>query len=60
MGRVDVPDIPIAGTSSRTFFDGRDVFLTDDLGLSTMCDRLRKEHGFAIHAESLKDYVARC
>jgi hypothetical protein len=42
------------------FLDGRDVFLTDDLGLSTMCDRLRKEHGFAIHAESLKDYVARC
>lgn len=40
---------------------GRDVFLTDDLGLSTMCNRLREELGFAIHAESLKDYVAwRC
>jgi hypothetical protein len=40
--------------------DRRDVFLTDDLALRTMCDRLRKEHGFAIHAESLTDYVARC
>jgi hypothetical protein len=40
--------------------DGRDVLLTNDLGLRTMCDRLRKERGLAVHAESLEDYVARC
>ena len=38
---------------------GRDVLLTDDLGLETMCDRLRNEHNFHIHAESLRGYIAR-
>jgi hypothetical protein len=38
---------------------GRDILLTDDLALRTMCDRLRNEHGFAVHAESIKTYVAR-
>lgn len=38
---------------------GRDVLLTDDLALRTMCDRLRNEHGFSVHAESLSSYVAR-
>ncbi len=37
----------------------RDVLLTDDLALRTMCDRLRREHGFPAHAESLLSYVAR-
>jgi hypothetical protein len=40
--------------------DERDVFLTDDLGLRSMCHRLREEHGFAAHAQSLTAYVARC
>ena len=38
--------------------DGRDVFLTDDAGLRTACDRLRDEYGFPVCAESLRDYVA--
>ncbi len=38
--------------------DGRDVFLTDEVGLRTISARLRDEYGFPIHAESLQDYVA--
>jgi hypothetical protein len=38
---------------------GRETLITDDLGLKTMCDRLRNEHGFPVHAESLRSYVAR-
>lgn len=37
----------------------RDVLVTDDLGLRTMCERLRLEHAIAIVAESLADCVAR-
>lgn len=36
----------------------RDVLLTDDRGLRTMCNRLG-EHGFRVEAESLLRYVAR-
>jgi hypothetical protein len=39
---------------------GRDVLITDDQGLRTMCDRLRDEHGFAVRAESICSYAARC
>ena len=35
----------------------RDVFLTDDVGLRTICARLHDEYGFCIYAESLPDYV---
>jgi hypothetical protein len=38
---------------------GRDVLVTDDQGLLTMCRRLRDEHGIEIVAESLADYAAR-
>ena len=38
--------------------NGRDVFLTDDVGSRTICTRLRDEYGFPIYAESLRDYVA--
>jgi hypothetical protein len=38
---------------------GRDVLVTDDLALRTMCDRLRNEHGFLVHGEALRSYVAR-
>lgn len=38
---------------------GRDFLLTDDLALRSMCDRLRNDHGFPVHAESLSSYVAR-
>jgi hypothetical protein len=38
---------------------GRDILVTDDLPLRTMCDRLRNEHGFPVHAEPLSGYVAR-
>jgi hypothetical protein len=38
---------------------GRDALITDDLGLRTMCDRLRDEHGLAVHAESVVGYSAR-
>jgi hypothetical protein len=37
----------------------RDVLLTDDLALRTMCDRLRNEHGLSVYAESLSSYLAR-
>jgi hypothetical protein len=37
--------------------DGRDVLITDDEGLHTMCDRLRAEHGLAVRAEGLSEYV---
>jgi len=37
----------------------RDVLLTDDEGVRTMCDRLRSEHGFPVDAESMCSYVAR-
>jgi len=40
--------------------DDRDILVTDDLALRTMCNRLRKEHGFDVHAESLEAFVARC
>ncbi len=39
--------------------DGRDVFLTDDVGARTICARLRAEYGFPIYAESLRDYVTK-
>ena len=38
--------------------DGRDVFLTNDVGIRTICTRLRDEYGFPSYAESLRDYVA--
>jgi hypothetical protein len=38
---------------------GRDVIVTDDRALRAMCDRLRDEHGLAVQAESLLDFVAR-
>ena len=38
---------------------GRDILLTDDVALKTMCDRLRKEHGLLVEAESLSSYIAR-
>jgi hypothetical protein len=38
---------------------GRDVLVTDDKGIRTMCRRLRDEHGFDVVAESLTDYAAR-
>jgi hypothetical protein len=37
----------------------RDVLITDDGPLRALCRRLREEHGFAIEAESLAEYVAR-
>jgi hypothetical protein len=37
----------------------RDVLLTDDLALRTMCDRLQSEHGLPVRAESLAGYVMR-
>jgi hypothetical protein len=39
--------------------DGRDVLVTDDLALRTLCDRLRNEHRLPVHAESLSGSVAR-
>jgi hypothetical protein len=38
---------------------GRDVLVTEDPGMLTMCRRLRDEHGFDITAELLPDYAAR-
>jgi hypothetical protein len=38
--------------------DGRDVFVTDDKRLLTMCHRLNEEYGFSIVAMSLGDYLA--
>jgi hypothetical protein len=35
----------------------RDVFVTDDRALLAVCRRLRDEHGFAIEAASLADYL---
>jgi hypothetical protein len=37
----------------------RDILVTDDLGMRTMCRRLRDEHAFDITAESLAEYAAR-
>jgi hypothetical protein len=37
---------------------GRDVLVTDDRGMRTMCRRLRDEHGFEVKAQSLTDYAA--
>jgi hypothetical protein len=37
----------------------RDVLVTDDRGMRTMCARLRDEHGFEITVESLAEYAAR-
>jgi hypothetical protein len=39
--------------------EGRDLFVTDDKGLLTMCQRLRDEHDVAIHATRLEECVAR-
>lgn len=40
---------------------GRDVLLTNDGPLRAMCDRLREEHGLAVHTEALSEYVgSRC
>jgi hypothetical protein len=38
--------------------DKRDVFITDDRTLLAVCRRLRDEHGFAIEAMTLGDYLA--
>jgi hypothetical protein len=38
---------------------GRDVLVTNDKGMRTMCRRLREEHGFDVLAERLADYAAR-
>ena len=38
---------------------GRDVLVTDDVGMRTMCHRLRDEHAFDITAESLAEFAAR-
>jgi hypothetical protein len=37
----------------------RDVFITDDRRLLAMCRRLREEHGFAIVAMGLADYLGK-
>ena len=37
--------------------EGRSVFITDDRALLVMCNRLRDEHGFAIEAMSLAEYL---
>lgn len=37
----------------------RDILVTDDVGMQTMCRRLREEHAVDITAESLADYAAR-
>jgi hypothetical protein len=39
--------------------EGRDVFITDDKALLTMCRRLCDEHGFAIVAMTPGEYLAR-
>lgn len=39
--------------------EGRDVLLTDDRALRTLCDRLRDEWDFPVRAESLSSCVAR-
>jgi hypothetical protein len=39
--------------------DGRDMFVTDDGPLLTMCRRLREEHGFPIVAMNLADYMSK-
>ncbi len=36
----------------------RDVFITNDEALITMCNRLRDEHGIEIRAMTLHDYLA--
>jgi hypothetical protein len=35
----------------------RDVLLTDDLALRTICDRLRNEHGLPVRAQSLHSFL---
>jgi len=37
--------------------EGRDVFITDDRRLLAMCGRLHEEHGFAIVAMTVGDYL---
>ena len=37
----------------------RDVLVTDEGGLNTMCNRLRHEHGFGVYAEPLRSFVDR-
>jgi len=39
--------------------EGRDVFVTDDEPLLTMCRQLREEHGLSIVAMRLPEYLAR-
>jgi hypothetical protein len=38
--------------------DGRDLLITGDGGLLTICGRLDREHGLAVQAQRLADYVA--
>jgi hypothetical protein len=38
---------------------GRDVLVTDDKGMRTICRRLRDEYGFDVVAEPLTDYAGR-
>jgi hypothetical protein len=40
-------------------WEGRDYFITDDQPLLAMCRRLRSEHGIAIEAVTVADYLAR-
>lgn len=52
------------GTSDRAHVEthlvmGRDVFVTDDQGLLTMCRRLRQEHQLPIEAMDLSECVNR-
>jgi hypothetical protein len=37
--------------------EDRAIFVTDDKGLCVACQRVRDEHGFAINAMSLADYL---
>lgn len=37
--------------------EGRDVFITDDSRLLAMCRRLHEEHGFAVVAMTVGDYL---
>ena len=38
--------------------DARDVFLTDDAGVLNTCRRLDSEHGIAINAMRLEEFIA--
>ncbi len=39
--------------------EGRDVFITDDKRLLEMCRALRDEHGIAVEAVTVGEYLAR-